>query len=87
MAESDIGESKRKKVLRRDFLAGGGAAIAAGALGVGASASVAAAATPAQDKSYAPSTGYLVYDSRLCLGCQKGRSDDETNQHNRNCPL
>jgi protein NrfC len=69
MAESDKAESKRKKVLRRDFLAGGGAAVAAGALGVCAS-SAAAFASPQQKISYEASKGYIVYDSRLCVGCQ-----------------
>jgi hypothetical protein len=34
MAESDKAESKQKKVLRREFLTGSGAAIAAGAFAV-----------------------------------------------------
>jgi protein NrfC len=69
MAESERAESKRKNVLRRDFLTGG-AAVAASAL-VCASGS-AAALTPVQQQkiSYDVSKGYLVYDSRLCLGCQ-----------------
>jgi protein NrfC len=74
MAESMKAEAKRKKVLRRDFLAGSGAAIAAGALAASTPASTAAvlAQPAAQDAkpSYAASTGYIVYDSRLCLGCQ-----------------
>jgi protein NrfC len=74
MAESVKAESKNKKVLRRDFLAGSGAALAAGALAVTAPESAAAVLTPAapQDakQALAPSTGYIVYDSRLCLGCQ-----------------
>ncbi|MDI9612772.1 MAG: 4Fe-4S dicluster domain-containing protein [Acidobacteriota bacterium] len=58
-----------KKVLRRDFLKSGGTAIAAGALTVGAPL---AAAPPAATAavSYEPSKGYIVYDSRLCFGCQ-----------------
>jgi ferredoxin len=70
MAES---EDKKRRVRRRDFLAGGGAAIAAGALGVRIPESTAtslAQASPAAKIAYAPSTGYIVYDSRLCLGCQ-----------------
>ena len=74
MAESMKAEVKRKKVLRREFLAGSGAAIAAGALAASTPASTAAvlAQPAAQDAkpSYAASTGYIVYDSRLCLGCQ-----------------
>jgi protein NrfC len=74
MAESIKAEDKKKKVLRREFLAGSGAALAAGALAISATDAAAAVLTPAapQDAkaSYAPSTGYIVYDSRLCLGCQ-----------------
>jgi protein NrfC len=69
MAESKKAEGKRKKVLRRDFLIGGGAAVAAGALAC-ASASTAVTIAAEQETSYAASKGYLVYDSRLCLGCQ-----------------
>jgi protein NrfC len=70
MAESEKAESKRKKVLRRDFLVSG-AAMTAGALAC-ASGSTAAALTPApqQKVNYEASKGYIVYDSRLCLGCQ-----------------
>jgi protein NrfC len=66
MAESEKAEGKTKKVLRREFLVGSGAALAAGALTVGAPA------IPAQDNksSYPASKGYVVYDSRLCWGCQ-----------------
>ena len=64
------GENKSKKVLRRDFLVGSGTAIAAGALTAVAPASASAAASPAATVSYEPSEGYIVYDSRLCLGCQ-----------------
>jgi ferredoxin len=74
MAESNKAGDKKKSVARRDFLTGSGAAIAAGALGVCAPDSVAAVMTqtaaPATKPSYAASTGYLVHDSRLCLGCQ-----------------
>jgi protein NrfC len=72
MVEFEKAAGKKKRVLRRDFLVGSGAAIAAGALGVCAPKSAAALAqtTPEAKPSYAPSTGYIVYDSRLCLGCQ-----------------
>jgi protein NrfC len=66
MDESLEAEKKRKAVLWRDFLTGG-AALAAGALASVAGGAVDAKA--AQEK-IASSTGYLVYDSRLCLGCQ-----------------
>ena len=74
MAESEKAAGKKKRILRRDFLAGSGAAIAAGALSVCAPESAAALAQTTPEakpsSSYAPSSGYLVYDSRLCLGCQ-----------------
>jgi protein NrfC len=73
MAETTKSNGKEKKVLRRDFLTGSGTAIAAGALAVCAPGSVATAL--AQETSAAkppaePSKGYIVYDSRLCFGCQ-----------------
>ena len=58
----------KTKVLRREFLVGGGTALAAGALTVFVPES--AEAAPAAAVTYEPSTGYIVYDSRLCLGCQ-----------------
>lgn len=70
MTVSKTGENKSKKVLRRDFLIGGGTAIAAGALTAVAPPSASAALAPATDVSYEQSEGYIVYDSRLCLGCQ-----------------
>jgi protein NrfC len=74
MAESRKAGGKSRSVLRRDFLVGGGAAIAAGALTVCTPESVAAtlnqAGASAAKPVYAASTGYIVYDSRLCLGCQ-----------------
>jgi protein NrfC len=65
MTESKKNEGDKGSISRRDFLVSGGAAIAAGALGVNASESSATA-----ESSYEPSTGYIVYDSRLCFGCQ-----------------
>jgi protein NrfC len=74
MARSKIGEDKKKKLLRREFLLGSGTAIAAGALTASAAesavATLAGPAPAAAAVSYEPSTGYIVYDSRLCLGCQ-----------------
>jgi protein NrfC len=70
MAESDKAERETKKVLRRDFLAGSSAAIAAGALGVCASGAAANAFAQTPATIVPASTGYLVYDSRLCVGCQ-----------------
>jgi protein NrfC len=69
MAEARTTGNKKKAVQRREFLLGGGAAIAAGALGVTAS-TPAAALADTEKPSYAASKGYIVYDSRLCLGCQ-----------------
>jgi protein NrfC len=68
MAESKDEKEKKKTVSRRDFLKGGSVAIAAGALGVYSLKPDTASA--AEDVSYEPSKGYIVYDSRLCLGCQ-----------------
>jgi protein NrfC len=73
MAESKKAGERKKTFLRRDFLVGSGAAIAAGALSVCAPESAAAVqqpTAPAAKPSYAPSTGYIVYDSHLCWGCQ-----------------
>jgi protein NrfC len=68
MAESKIA---KKRVLRRDFLIGSGTALAAGALTMCAPESAAALAEPSPAAvSYNPSAGYIVYDSRLCFGCQ-----------------
>jgi hypothetical protein len=64
MTESKKTDDRRRSIVRRDFLFGGGAAIAAGALAVPASVAGSLAQTAAP--SYAASTGYLVYDSRLC---------------------
>lgn len=71
MAESRNTSNNKKTVLRRDFLRGSGAAIAAGTLGVGVS-EIPAVALPqtAATQTYPKSAGYIVYDSRLCLGCQ-----------------
>jgi protein NrfC len=59
---------KTKKVLRRDFLTQS-AAVATGALALGAPAAKLANASESK-VSVAPSTAYLVYDSRKCWGCQ-----------------
>jgi len=69
MTESKKPEDNKKSVSRRDFLKNGSVAIAAGALGAYASVP-ASAESNAEDISYEPSKGYVVYDSRLCLGCQ-----------------
>ncbi len=71
MAEGENSESRKNTVRRRDFLRGGGIALAAGTLGVGVSG-VPAPASPQGERaqSYPESTGYIVYDSKLCWGCQ-----------------
>ena len=63
---------KRKKYSRRDFVVGSGSALAGGAMVAYAPAKALAAASaePAEKNPYAQSTGYLVYDSRRCAGCQ-----------------
>jgi protein NrfC len=61
---------KSKKYSRRDFVVGSGVAIAGGALGVATPAKPAAAASAPAKADYPLSTGYIVYDSRLCSGCQ-----------------
>jgi len=68
MSESKKADDRKKPILRRDFLFGSSVAIAAGALAV--PASIADTLTQTAAPSYAASTAYLVYDSRLCLGCQ-----------------
>lgn len=71
MAASGQPDGKEAKVLRRDFLLGGGTALAAGALTVCVPESMATAQeTAAARTAHMPSTGYVVYDSRLCFGCQ-----------------
>jgi protein NrfC len=74
MAEPKKAGDKGRSVLRREFLAGGGAAIAAGALITCTPESMASALAQTQIStekvSYPASTGYIVYDSRLCIGCQ-----------------
>ncbi len=74
MAEFRKDGYKNKSIRRRDFLVGGGAALAAGAIGIRApeSAATALAQTALANvkAAYAPSAAYIVYDSRLCLTCQ-----------------
>ncbi len=67
MAVSEKSEEKKKEMNRREFLVGSGAALAAGTLAAGVTGTAEAASTKV---SYPESKGYLVYDSRLCLGCQ-----------------
>jgi protein NrfC len=71
MTDSRKPEDK-KKMDRREFLVGSGTALAAGALaaGIPAAAKAASSQSSAKKSSYPKSEAYLVYDSRLCLGCQ-----------------
>ncbi len=59
---------QKKKFSRRDFVVGSGTVLAGGAL-VAVTPSATAAATAAKEEPYAPSTMYLVYDSKHCAGC------------------
>jgi len=59
---------KGKNYSRRDFLVTGGAAVAVDALAACNPAASAPAPAPARI-SYAPSDGYLIYDSKKCAGC------------------
>lgn len=70
MTESTKTGKTGNQVLRRDFLRGSGAVIAAGTLGVGVSGMAAEASPQAAAKPYPKSAAYIVYDSRVCLGCQ-----------------
>ena len=65
MAESEKPKDKKKKMNRREFLAGSGAMLAAGTIAAGTPL---AANTSSKD-SYPESKGYLVYDSKKCIGC------------------
>ena len=61
--------TEEKKYSRRDFVVGGGAVLAGGALAVYTPATTSASTKTAKSQ-YALSTRYLVYDSRRCSGCQ-----------------
>ena len=72
MARGKQAETKKnfgKKYSRRDFVVGGGTALAGGALAGYTPAAVLAAPKTARSP-YPTSSGYLVYDSRRCSGCQ-----------------
>lgn len=64
----DKKETPEKKINRRQFLVGGSAALAAGALAATPVVKSAVAAEP-QEVTYPESKGYLVYDSKKCIGC------------------
>ncbi len=61
-------KAEKKKFSRRDFVVGGGTALAGGALAV-VTPKATSAAAPAKEEPYPPSTMYLVYDSKHCAGC------------------
>jgi protein NrfC len=62
-------KSGKGKFSRRDFIVGSGTVLASGATSAHIPATT-RAATTAKKNAYPPSTGYLVYDSRRCAGCQ-----------------
>ncbi len=70
MSESRKNHNKKNEIGRREFLKGSGAALAAGALAAGIPGAAGAAAADSGEKTYSKSKAYLVWDSRLCLGCQ-----------------
>ncbi|MBN2062005.1 MAG: 4Fe-4S dicluster domain-containing protein [Deltaproteobacteria bacterium] len=73
MAGYEKPEEKKKKINRRQFLVGSSAALAAGAIAATScvkATDVKTSEAEAQQVTYPESKGYLVYDSRLCLGCQ-----------------
>jgi protein NrfC len=68
-AESEEAAAK-KKYSRRDFLVTGGTVVAVDALIATTPAKAVAAPSPSPAAvKYPVSTGYLVYDSRKCIGC------------------
>ncbi len=66
MAESEKPEKEKKKLNRREFLVGSGAALAAGAIAAGTPA----VAKASSKNAYPKSKAYIVWDSRVCWGCQ-----------------
>lgn len=68
MSESEKTKDKKKEINRRQFLVGSSAALAAGALAAAPGVKNADASEP-REISYPESHGYLVYDSKKCIGC------------------
>ncbi|HTY62224.1 MAG TPA: 4Fe-4S dicluster domain-containing protein [Acidobacteriota bacterium] len=67
-AESE--EAAKKKYSRRDFLVTGGTVVAVDALISATPVKAAAAASPSPAAvKYPASQGYLLYDSKKCIGC------------------
>jgi NAD-dependent dihydropyrimidine dehydrogenase PreA subunit len=67
MTEQKKPNDQKKKMGRREFLKSGGTALAAGALAAGIPASTNASSGKTD---HPESQAYLVYDSRVCWGCQ-----------------
>ena len=68
--KSKTNAAGEKKFSRRDFVVGGGTALAGGALGAAAAITGTREADAAQQKTnYPRSSKYLVHDSRGCAGC------------------
>ena len=68
-AESE-GAAAKKKYSRRDFLVTGGTVVAVDALIATTPAKAIAATSPSPAAvKYPVSKGYLVYDSKKCIGC------------------
>jgi Fe-S-cluster-containing dehydrogenase component len=66
-----ISKDDKNKISRRKFVIGSGTVLAGGAITACSTIpALGAASTPAGKNPYAQSTGYLVYDSRRCAGCQ-----------------
>jgi protein NrfC len=63
----DKKESAEKTMNRRQFLVGGSTALAAGTLA--ATTGLKPGTAEAQEVTYPASKGYLVYDSKKCMGC------------------
>ena len=64
----DKKETSERKMNRRQFLVGGSAALAAGAIAATTGVK-SAAAQETEMPPYPASKGYLVYDSKKCIGC------------------
>ena len=67
--EENKKSDESKKVLRRDFLTRG-AAVATGAIAVGVAPVIGTAQSAENKATFPASKAYIVYDSRICWGCQ-----------------
>jgi protein NrfC len=66
----DKKETPEKEINRRQFLVGGSAALAAGAIAATTGcATTSESASAPEAGAYPESKGYLVYDSKKCIGC------------------